>query len=200
MTNDLNVSRETLKRLRAFEALVRRWTQKINLISKGSVSEIWDRHIEDSQQIYGLAPPFTRWVDLGSGGGFPGIVIAILAQEKHPGSTVTLVESDQRKCAFLRTAIRELDLPAHVVAKRIESIEPLGADVISARALADLTVLLSFAERHLAATGTALFPKGARWQQEESDARLVWSYDSEAITSKTDPSAAILRIKDIGRV
>lgn len=197
---ETNVSRETLDRLVTFQHLVEKWTPKINLISKSSISEIWDRHIIDSLQLFDLAPTADRWVDLGSGGGFPGLVIAIVAQEKGTPKHVTLVESDQRKCAFLRTAVRELSLNVTVLSKRIEEIPSLGADVLSARALADLSQLLGLATQHLQPDGCALFPKGAQWEKELSDARQMWSFSCESVTSKTNPAAAILKIRDIERV
>lgn len=196
----LDVSRETLHKLQGFAALVQKWTAKINLISKGSVQELWDRHVVDSAQIFELAPPKGRWVDLGSGGGFPGIVVAILSQGAGAEHEVILVESDQRKAVFLRTAIRELDLDAKVISERIEKIPPLMADVLSARALADLTHLCSFAMLHLASTGVALFPKGEHWRKEVESAQEVWSCSMDAIKSRSNPEAAILKIKDIVRV
>ena len=198
--DDLNVSRETLDKLQAFADLVQKWTSKINLISKPSVPEVWDRHILDSAQLYDLAPSSGHWIDLGSGGGFPGIVVCILAQGQGADQTFTLVESDQRKSTFLRTAIRELSLDARVLTQRIEEIAPLQADILSARALADLDALLGFAEMHLKPGGTALFPKGAQWEKEHRDAQIQWSYDCDPIKSKTNPDAAILQIKDIARV
>lgn len=197
---DLNVSRETLEKLQGFAALVEKWTAKINLISRSSVPDLWQRHIIDSVQIFELAPSSGHWVDIGSGGGFPGIVIAILTQNTATPHRVTLIESDQRKCAFLRAAIRELGLNAKVLSERIEKTEPQNADVLSARALADLDTLLQFSERHLALDGSALLPKGAQWQEEDAVARKRWSYDCEAIKSKTNPAAAILKIKEIKRV
>ncbi|MFC6636162.1 16S rRNA (guanine(527)-N(7))-methyltransferase RsmG [Sulfitobacter sediminilitoris] len=199
-SDDLNVSRETFAKLEAFSDLVLKWTPKINLISKQSMQDLWSRHIVDSAQLYDLAPPFKRWVDLGSGGGFPGIVVSILGQDDRIKREFILVESDQRKCAFLRTAIRELNLQARVISDRIEDVPPLAADIVSARALADLSVLLGFAERHLKPGGTALFPKGAKWSTEDEAARTEWSYHCDAITSKTSPDAAVLKIKDIKRV
>lgn len=195
-----DVSRETTEKLRAFEDLVKKWTQKINLISKSTIPEIWTRHITDSTQIFSLAPPSGTWVDIGSGGGFPGIVIAILTESTDTPHQVTLIESDIRKCTFLRSAIRELSLDAKVITGRIEEIPPLNADILSARALADLDTLLSFADRHLSPAGTALFPKGAQWQTEEHYARSSWSYHCEPITSKTESKAAILRLRDIKHV
>lgn len=195
----LNVSRETFVKLEAFADLVRKWNPKINLVSKNSLDDLWQRHILDSVQVFELAEGEGHWVDLGSGGGFPGIVVAILNQEAQ-AFQVTMVESDQRKCAFLRTAIRELGLTASVKTERIEQLEGLKADILSARALADLTHLLDFTELHLNSDGTALFPKGQNWQSEDSDAKQVWAYALEAVESKTNPAAAILKIKDIARV
>ena len=197
--NTLNVSRETFDKLAAFAELVRKWNPKINLVSKNSLDHLWQRHILDSVQVFELADGEGHWVDLGSGGGFPGIVVAILNQEAQ-NFQVTMVESDQRKCAFLRTAIRELSLTASVKTERIEQLDGLEADILSARALADLTQLLDFTELHLNPDGTALFPKGQNWESEDSDAKQVWSYALEAVESKTNPAAAILKIKDIARV
>lgn len=193
-----DVSRETLDRLEAYAELVRKWNPKINLVSKASLPHLWDRHIVDSLQVCQLAKPIRTWADLGSGGGFPGIIAAVY----HADATAkfTLVESDQRKCAFLRTVIRELNLSATVITERIEALAPLQADTLSARALSDLNQLLGFAERHLGEDGTALFPKGGRWKEEVAAAQENWSFTYTAIPSKTDPRAAILKIKDIQRV
>jgi 16S rRNA (guanine527-N7)-methyltransferase len=195
-----NVSRETLDRLIHFDDLLLKWTKKINLISKSSVSSIWDRHIWDSEQIVHLVSDQKSWVDLGSGAGFPGLVVAIIAKEITPSRCVSLVESDQRKAAFLRTVIHELDLRASVFVERIEALTPAKADILSARALADLDRLLGYAERHLAPDGTALFMKGENWQKEVDIARNSWSFQLEAHKSKTSPEAAILEIKEIKRV
>lgn len=194
---DVNVSRETKEKMDAFADLVLKWTPKINLISTASVKELWPRHIQDSAQIFDLAPPEGSWLDIGSGGGFPAIVAAILSNGAH---TFILIESDQRKCAFLRTASRELDLNLTVLSERIETVSPVSADILTARALADLTLLLSFTERHLAPNGCAFFPKGATWEKEVVQSQDRWSYAYEAITSKTNPSAAILKIQDLNRV
>lgn len=196
----MNVSRETFERLTVFVQLVEKWNPRINLISKSSIPNIWDRHVADSVQLYRLAPESGSWVDIGSGGGFPGVIIAILAAEDVNRGPITLVESDQRKSTFLRTAIRELALSATVLSKRIEGLPPLNADVLSARALADLTALLGYAKYHLKPDGIAVFPKGAKWQKEHEDAQRLWSYSCEPIKSLTDPLAAVLKIKDIAHV
>ena len=117
------VSRETRERLEVLAALLAKWNPKINLVAKGTVEAVWTRHIADSAQIYGLAPPEARsWIDLGSGGGFPGLVIGAMAAEKNPGLDLALVESDVRKCAFLSTAAGEMGLKIRVLPRRIEAV------------------------------------------------------------------------------
>jgi 16S rRNA (guanine527-N7)-methyltransferase len=196
----LNVSRETIATLQAFEAEVRRWTSTVNLVSRSSLDQLWERHIDDSAQIFKARPDnAVRWLDLGSGGGFPGLVVAILASELQPGLKVTLVESDQRKATFLRQTAQKLGLSVEVLAKRIESLPPQMADVVSARALAPLTDLLDLALPHLKPDGIALFPKGARHAEEVSDARRSWNFDLDSVPSAADPDAALLIIRKFRR-
>ncbi|WP_170761009.1 16S rRNA (guanine(527)-N(7))-methyltransferase RsmG [Ruegeria lacuscaerulensis] len=196
---NLGVSRETFNRLEAYVDLVRRWNPKINLVSRNSLNDIWTRHIQDSVQVFRCADSFDTWADLGSGGGFPGMVCALMAIEEAPGTHFTFVESDQRKSAFLRNVSRECGANCTVISRRIEAVDLLNADILSARALADLNTLLSFCDRHLSKSGTALLPKGANWKKEVEDAREEWSFDSEAITSLTEPQAVILKIKGVSR-
>ena len=199
--DELNVSRETFERLESFVDLLEKWTAKINLVSRASVSAIWSRHIHDSVQVYRQGPEtFDHWLDLGSGGGLPGLVVAILAAESPAQKMVTLVESDGRKAAFLRTALRETAVPGRVLCDRIEALPPQGADVVSARALADLNTLLGFAFRHLTAGGIALFSKGVTWEKEVETARLEWRFSLEVLKSETEEGSVILRIGDIARV
>jgi 16S rRNA (guanine527-N7)-methyltransferase len=196
-----NVSRETEDRLLVFVDLLGKWTQKINLISKSTASDIWRRHILDSVQIYDFAPnKFSLWLDIGSGGGLPGVVVAALAAQFEPGARIVMIESDQRKAAFLRTALRELGLGGDVLANRIDAMAPMGADVLSARALAPLDQLLAFTERHLKPGGTEIFPKGKTVDQEIADASTNWLFQIEKHASMTDADARILTIKDIKRV
>lgn len=196
-----NVSRETEDRLLVFVDLLGKWTQKINLISKGTASDIWRRHILDSVQIYDFAPNnVSLWLDIGSGGGLPGVVVAALAAQFAPGARVAMIESDQRKAAFLRTALRELGLDGDVLASRIDAVPPKSADLLSARALAPLDQLLGFAEMHLRLGGTAIFPKGKTVDQEIADASTNWLFKIEKHASMTDADARILTIKDIKRV
>lgn len=201
--NDLgvDVSRETLDRLKTYVALLEKWNPRINLVARSTLGQIWQRHFVDSAQIFHLAPKNAgHWVDLGSGGGFPGLVVATLALELRPEMRVTLVESDTRKATFLRTVIRELGLNASVIDQRIEAIEPLQADVLSARALADLNMLLGFSALHLDPSGTALFPKGASWEKELHDAQQRWRFCYERFTSKTEAEAVILKIREVSHV
>ena len=187
-----------LDRFVALEALVRRWTEKINLIAPSTLPDLWTRHIADSAQLWPLMPEGSKtWADLGSGGGFPGLVIAVLAAEARTPH-VTLIESDGRKCAFLRTAIRELALPATVLDQRVEAAPPQAAPVVSARALAPLPALLPLVARHLGPGGTALLPKG-RDAVSEVEAALAagWHATVEALPSATDPSARILRMAEL---
>jgi len=196
-----NVSRETRDRLETFAALLEKWNPAINLVSSSTLPELWARHFVDSAQVLALASAGARqWSDLGTGGGFPGLVVAILAQEIRPGLSVTCVESDQRKAAFLRTVLRETGVEAQVLSQRIEDVAPLQSDVVSARALAPLTQLLGFASRHLAPGGEALFLKGAGYKKERTEALERWSFELDTYPSQTDPDAAILRIGDIRRV
>jgi 16S rRNA (guanine527-N7)-methyltransferase len=201
LSEQLGVSRETMERLEKFEEVLLKWNPRINLVSKNSLSDLWQRHIADSVQVYDCEKDIGEsWLDIGSGGGFPGIVIAILAAERSPQTKVTLIESDQRKSAFLRTAARECGVSITVLNKRIEQVEPLGAQIMSARAVADLDTLLAFAERHLADGGVALFPKGGSWKKELDAATKRWRFDVETIMSLTETEAVILKIKGITRV
>lgn len=198
---EINVSRETLDRLREFEKILLKWNPRINLVSKNSLEHLWNRHILDSSQVFKCVDTLgSTWVDLGSGGGFPGIVVAILGHEIAPDMKVTLIESDQRKSAFLRAAARECGVSVSVISDRIEQVTPQGASVLSARALADLNTLLGFSERHLAENGVALFPKGQSWKKEVEEARQQWRFEVEPITSLTEPDAVILKINGVARV
>lgn len=196
----MNVSRETSQRLEIFETLVRKWNPAINLVSRSSLKDLHERHIVDSVQVFEIAQVSEgHWVDLGSGGGFPGLVVAAMAADTAPGLRVTLVESDGRKAAFLATAAREMGLSVKVLAERIESAEPQAAQVVSARALASLPDLLPMAVRHLAPKGIALFPKGAGHAREIAEARKGWRFSLVEVPSLTDPDARILKLGDISR-
>ncbi len=197
----LNVSRETYDRLEVFQKLVLKWNDAINLVSKASASDIWGRHILDSAQIAEFAPTNPQtWVDIGSGGGFPGLVTAIQFKDLSPTTRFVLIESDARKATFLRQAIRTLELGAEVMCQRVESVRPLGAAVVSARALAPLSLLLEHAQRHLAPEGRAFFPKGETFADEIRDAQERWHFRFRAHISRTDARAAILEVDQIDKI
>ena len=193
------VSRETIEQLHKLELLLLKWNPTINLVAKSTLANLWSRHFVDSAQLYELGK-HGSWLDLGSGGGFPGLVVAVLAEAGEQSFKLTLVESDQRKATFLRTALRELGLTAQVIPARIEQIPPQMADTISARALAPLTKLLEYSARHLKPDGHCLFPKGANWREEVEAARHKWHFDHTTYPSKTDPDGAILVVKAIQHV
>ena len=197
---DLNVSRETNEKLEEFQALVRKWTKSINLIAPNTVADMWTRHIVDSIQLYPLAPTGNlSWTDLGSGGGFPGIVLAIMASADQPSLRFTLIESDTRKATFLRTAARELYLNVKVIDERIEVATPQVADVISARALSPLDQLFTQIQRHIRPGGTSIIPKGRNFQAEIDQARENWSFELELVPSMTDAEAKILLVRGLNR-
>lgn len=200
-TLGIDVSRETCDRLEQHLELLRKWNPRINLVSRSTIEDAALRHIVDSAQLLKLHPaPVTHWVDLGSGGGFPGVVVAILLAELNPACRVTLIESDTRKATFLRTVLRETSVSARVLAMRIEDAEPQEADIVSARALAPLPKLLALARRHLRPGGKGLFPKGETWGKELEDARLEWQFSCVAHTSATNTTAVVLEIGDLVHV
>jgi 16S rRNA (guanine527-N7)-methyltransferase len=196
-----DVSRETIEKLLTYQALIEKWNPAINLVARSTIGALWDRHFSDSAQLYRLAPATsTAWADLGSGGGFPGLIVAILAAGEGRHLDMTLVESDQRKSVFLQAAARAVDVPVKVLAKRAEALPPMAVDVLTARALAPLEKLLTFAERHLAPEGCALFPKGANHEAELREALEKAQFSYETTTSATDPGAVIYKIWGISRV
>ena len=196
----LNVSRETLDKLERYTEHLTRWNTRINIVSARSLEHVWTRHIADTAQLYSLAPKGAgRWVDLGSGGGLPGLVAAILADGDGSATEFVLVEADRRKSAFLRSAARACGISVRVISERAEDIPPLDAHVLSARALAPLSQLLVYAERHLAKSGTALFPKGVKYRDELKLALESWQFRCEEFPSRTEPGAVLLGLGDIRR-
>jgi 16S rRNA (guanine527-N7)-methyltransferase len=196
--SDLNVSRETFEKLELLERELRRWQAIKNLVGPATLDRIWDRHIVDSLQLLDLAPDARTWLDLGSGAGFPGLVLAIAGAER--GLHVHLVESNSRKCAFLRHIARLTGAPAKVHEARLETLVPdfVGkADVVSARALASLAMLLDWTEPLLKAGTIGLFPKGRDAEIELTEARKKWTFEAEILPSLTDSEARILRITSI---
>jgi 16S rRNA (guanine527-N7)-methyltransferase len=189
------VSGPVLARLETMVALLVKWQARINLIGRGTVDDIWRRHILDSAQLAPLLPPAARTVvDLGSGAGFPGLVLAILGV---PG--VHLIESDGRKCAFLQEAARATEAAVTLHRARVEAVAPLAADAITARALAPLSQLLDLAERFLAPHTICVFPKGRGAEEELTQAQKNWMMSITRTASVTDSDATVLKLEGISR-
>jgi 16S rRNA (guanine527-N7)-methyltransferase len=189
----IDVSRETGDRLEVLVNTLERWQKAINLVSRTTMGDVWRRHVLDSAQLKPLIPAEAKTlVDLGSGAGFPGLVVAAL----RPDLAVTLIESDARKAAFLGEAARRMTLekPPEIVIGRIEAVAPTPADVITARALAPLGQLLTWADRHRTDTAICLFHKGKGWQVEVTEAMKDWDIPLQTFNSVTDLDAVILRI------
>lgn len=190
------VSRETLASLERYVEELRRWQRIKNLVGPGTLDQVWTRHIADSLQLAGLAPEAKRWLDLGSGAGLPGLPLAILGQGRA-GFHVHLVESNARKCAFLRHAARACAAPVTVHEARLEAVIPglVGAvDVVTARALAPLGQLIAWTAPLLKSGITGLFPKGREVEAELTEARKSWTFEADLVPSQTDAAARIVRL------
>lgn len=195
------VSRETAERLIAFEELFIKWSSVINLASPSTLNSVWTRHILDSAQLINIADPSaTKWLDLGSGGGFPGIVLACFLKERA-GASIDLVESAGKKAAFLRTAAGHLAVPARIHSERIEKMwgKIDTPQIVTARALASLKDLFSLAEPWLCNGATAVFQKGREFQSELEQAKIDWDFKYDQHVSAIDDSSVILVITDLRR-
>ncbi len=191
------VSRETYSRLEIYVNELKRWNPKINLVAPNSLHETWERHIVDSLQIASFLPSkITNWVDVGSGGGFPGLVLAAHLCEK-PEFSMTLVESDQRKCTFLRTCARLMGIKVTVLAERIEDIDVEKANIVSARALASLDKLLELTFPLSHDDTFYIFPKGKNWNNELTIAQKNWQMGVQKHQSITDKDAQILILNEV---
>jgi 16S rRNA (guanine527-N7)-methyltransferase len=187
------VTQAVTDRLRRFSTLLLTWNASLNLIAPGDAASVWERHVEDSLQLVPLIPDgVERAVDLGSGGGFPGLVLAIAT-----GIRFDLIESDRRKAAFLRTAILETGAPAAVHACRIEDAPIAPAPLVTARALAPLPRLLPLAAQLLAPGGVCLLLKGARVQEELTAVAGAWRMEAERLPSRTHAGGVILRVSGL---
>jgi len=195
-----NVSRETIERLEVYAELLIKWQKAINLIGPATAAVLWSRHIADSAQIVAMAPETARiWVDLGSGAGLPGLVAAILLTGRA-NAQVHLFESDQRKAAFLREAVRVTGAPATVHDARVESTAPFAADVVTARAFAPLDRLLEYAAPFWGEHTLGLFHKGRNVRDELDAAGKRWRFTYHLAASQTDSSGSILTLRSLSRV
>jgi 16S rRNA (guanine527-N7)-methyltransferase len=194
------VSRETILKLEAYADRLRHWQTRINLVSPSTLPDLWSRHIVDSAQLLQLAPPsWTRWVDLGSGGGLPGAIVAIMTEGTD--RVVHLVESNTKKASFLVNVLGDLAPTARVHRMRIEHSHTIvgDVDVLSARALAGLSELLDLAEPWLSHGALGLFPKGRGYADEIAEARDGWQFSLVEDISVTDADSRILTIRDARR-
>lgn len=192
------VSRETFERLVAFEQLFLKWNRSINLAAPSTLDDVWGRHILDSAQLARIAPEAKRWVDLGSGGGFPGLVLAFLLVERD-GASIDLVESNRKKASFLQAVIGQFGLPARVVARRIDDSYALvsAPEIVTARALAALPALLDLSAPWLTKGSRALFHKGRDYRAEVEESTHRWAFDLVEHPSMTDAHGVILELADL---
>ena len=207
---ETGVSRETLARFEVFHALLLKWQARINLIGPSTRDDIWRRHFFDSAQLYPLLPPPKAadtpqvLADLGSGAGFPGLVLALMASGECRPLATNLIESDQRKAAFLIEAVGTFSLGDSVTIHN-RRVESLGGDllrrvdIVTARALADLPLLLVWSAPLLRRSGVCLFLKGTSASDELTLAHKVWKMRAEMLPSRSDPSGTVLRLGDISR-
>ena len=195
------VSRETFAGLEAFESMFRTWASSINLAANSTLDDVWDRHVLDSAQLRALAPKALRWLDLGSGGGFPGLILAFLLKGR-PGGQIDLIESNHKKAGFLQAVIGQFSLPARVHALRIggeiKALEP--PDIVTARALAPLPLLLDLSFPWLSTGAKGLLHKGRDYRQEVQESALLWQYDLVEHRSRVDIDGVVLEITNLERL
>ena len=194
----LNVSRETLNGFCEYETLLSKWNEKINLVSKNTLVDIWGRHFLDSGQIIKhVEASGKRWVDVGSGAGFPGLVVALLLRDRKIDCDLVLVEKNLKKGFFLSEVIRKLKLSVKVVNDNIDTLEPLNADILTARAFSELKNLIEIAFRHRKKEGICLFLKGENYRIELDKTLNYWFFDYDIVDSLSSSSGKIIRVKKI---
>ncbi len=190
-----NVPRGTIDRLIRYEALLREWQGRMNLVAPSTLAEVWERHFLDSAQLAFHVEAGRRWLDFGAGAGFPGLVLAVMERGEF-----RLVESIRKKCDFLRKVVEDLRLDnVEVVNARVEALPPMKADVVTARATAPLATLFDWSLRHGGAATRWIFPKGRTWMLEVEQARQAFRFELEVAESRTDPEARILLVTNLRR-
>ena len=190
-----NVSRETLARLKAYADMLADWNARHNLVAKSTLPDLWRRHFWDSAQLDALIPPEAHTLaDLGSGAGFPGLVLAAM----RPGLAVTLHEATTKKCEFLRAAAARMALSITIENARMEDLAPRAFDVVTARACAPLPQLLEYAHSFMGANSVCLFLKGQNVGSELTEAHKCWNMKASQVPSQTDPSGAIVTVRELG--
>ena len=197
LESDFGVSRETLDRLQSYRDLLLHWNQRINLVGPATLDHFWARHALDSAQILMQARRGDRrWVDFGSGAGFPGLVIAALVGA-NGGHTVTLIEASVKRCAFLREAARTLGVEVEIISEKIEAVLPRTVDVVTARAFTSLDGLLSYAQSWMGPDSQALFLKGQDVSTELEQASTNWAFEHMVVPSVSDRRGCVLKIQNV---
>ncbi len=196
----IKASDSLLARFSEYQKILEKWQRRINLVSKTTLPDIWQRHFLDSAQLYPLLPKTSKsLIDLGSGAGFPGLVLALLVSEQG-GPDIHLIEADSRKAAFLTEASRVLEVNVTVHARRLETITDLKVDIITARALSPLRRLLEQAERFMKPSTACIFLKGEKVAHELTEARKHWTMTVTETASVTHDLARILNLTEVSRV
>ncbi len=189
------VSRETMVRLETYHEMLIRWQRTLNLVAPSTLDAAWSRHFVDSAQLLDLSPELAhKWLDLGAGAGFPGLVVSAMTFERRPDLNMTVIESDKRKCGFMREAARAMRVRVNILPCRIAEAPLQKADVVTARALGSLKALIDHAKPHVVNGACLLFPKGASFQEELVALTQRWQTQSEIFQSVTDPAARIVRL------
>ncbi|MBE6451947.1 MAG: 16S rRNA (guanine(527)-N(7))-methyltransferase RsmG [Alphaproteobacteria bacterium] len=196
-----NVSRETYLKLKSYQSMLEDWQHKLNLVSKNTIENAWERHFLDSAQLLRFIPDSAKTlVDFGSGAGFPGMVLAIMLNEKTPYLKVTLVESILKKTVYLNAVKEQLGVDVSIVNNRIESIEPLPVDVITSRALTSLSDLLAYSYPFVSKNTVCIFPKGKKYAEELAEAHKHWKFKCDIYSSEQSEEGKILIISNIKKI
>lgn len=196
-----DVSRETFEKLKTYERLLVEWQQKFNLVSNSTLECAWERHFLDSAQLFKFIPPNAKIMyDFGSGAGFSGMVLAIMANEKTPYLKVKLVESTGKKTLYLNEVKNQTSANVEIINQRIESLVPEKADVITSRALSSLKELFEYAHKFCSLKTTCIFPKGKKYQEEIADARKSWNFDCQVFDSEQSDEGKILVITKLSKI
>lgn len=196
-----NVSRETFDKLKTYEALLHEWQTKFNLVSNSTLESSWDRHFLDSAQLFNLIPNTAKVMyDFGSGAGFPGMVLAIMANEKTPYLKIKLVESTGKKTLYLNEVKTQTNTNVEIINNRIEKIRPQIADVITSRALASLSELFNYVYKFCSRKTTCIFPKGKKYAEEIAEAKKHWNFDCQLVKSEQSDEGMILVITNLSNI
>ncbi len=198
LINKICVSRETCDLLRLYYDMLVSWNKKINLVSRKSIKTTWNRHFLDSAQLWLYLPQkANKWLDFGSGAGFPGLVIAFISKELKPDLKIVLVEKNKKKALFLNEVVNKIGLNVEILSNNVELIRPQRADVITSRAFGKLDHLLKISYKHQNKDTTALFPKGINFTEEIIISKKKWSYELERIKNIIDSNSFILKIRKL---